>query len=97
MGTGVGSFHPGPLVTCCLNRHQLRVLQPGGGFQGPRKTPLRIPQGLDLMESVLTQSISSTWPWTAQPTDIIRCSVGVCLMSKESLRRKWKFFIWGLG
>lgn len=31
------SFRPGSLVIRCLNRHQLRVLQPGG-VQGPRKT-----------------------------------------------------------
>ena len=53
MVTGLGSFNPGSLVIRCLNRHQLRVLQPGGGVQGPRKTLPRIPQGLDLMESVL--------------------------------------------
>lgn len=87
MVTGLGSFRPGPLVTCCLNRQQLRVLQPGGGLQGPRKTLPRIPQGLDFMGSVLIQSISSTWPWTSEPADIIRCWVGISLMSKKTQKQ----------
>lgn len=47
MVTGLGNSCPGPLVTRCLNRHQLRVLCLGGEFQGPRKTLPRVTQGLD--------------------------------------------------